>query len=45
MRGRLADAIRDDTPHTATGAEGVTMMRVLDAIYLSAARGEPVKVV
>ena len=40
----LVDCIRTDTPHTATGEEGVPMMRILDAICLSAARGEPVRV-
>lgn len=40
----FVESIRANTPHTATGQEGVTMMRILDAIYLSAAKGEPVRV-
>jgi predicted dehydrogenase len=39
----FVDCIRNDTPHTATAEEGVTVMRLLDAIYASAEKGEPVK--
>ncbi|MFW5846214.1 MAG: Gfo/Idh/MocA family protein [Planctomycetota bacterium] len=38
------DCIRDDVPHVATGEEGHTVMRLLDAIYQSAERGEPVHI-
>ena len=38
----FADAIRDNTPFMATGEQGVTVMRILDAIYESAATGKPV---
>jgi predicted dehydrogenase len=38
----LADAILTDTPHIATGEEGRTVMRLLDAIYESSERGAPV---
>jgi predicted dehydrogenase len=37
------DCIRDKTPHLATGEEGLVMMEILDAIYLSARKGKPVK--
>lgn len=40
----LADCILNDTPHTATAAEGVTVMKLLDAIYASAASGAPIRV-
>jgi len=40
----FADAIVNDTPHIATGEEGKIVMQILDAIYLSAEKGEPVKV-
>jgi predicted dehydrogenase len=36
-------AIRNNTPHTATGEEGLLVMEILDAVYASAARGEPVQ--
>jgi predicted dehydrogenase len=38
------DAILNDQPHTATGAEGLIIMKILDAIYASAATGEPVRI-
>ncbi len=38
------EAIRDGKPHTATGEEGLIVMELLDAIYASAARGEPVRI-
>jgi len=40
----LIDAIVNKTPHIATGEEGVLVMELLDAIYLSAASGKPVKI-
>lgn len=40
----FVDCILDDKPHIATGEEGATLMRILDAIYESAGRGEPVRV-
>jgi predicted dehydrogenase len=40
----FADAIINDTPHIATGEEGATVMRILDAIYASAESGEPIRV-
>ena len=39
----LADAILTNSPHIATGKEGHTVMRLLDAIYKSSDGGEPVK--
>lgn len=39
----LAECIINNTPHIATGEEGVTVMELLDAIYESAAKGEPIK--
>ncbi len=39
----FADAVRDDTPFLVQPEEGVTVMRILDAIYRSAETGEPVK--
>ncbi len=40
----FADAILEGTPHIATGEEGLIIMELLDAIYLSAERKEPVKI-
>ena len=40
----LAEAILTDTPHIATGEEGLTVMKLLDAIYASAERGEPIQI-
>ena len=37
------EAIATDTPHIATGEEGLLVMEVLDAIYASAAQGKPVR--
>lgn len=37
-------AIVDDVPHPATGEEGLTVMRLLDAIYKSAEIGQPLKI-
>ncbi|NRA40480.1 MAG: Gfo/Idh/MocA family oxidoreductase [Planctomycetes bacterium] len=36
------DSILNKKPHIATGAEGVTIMKILDAIYESAETGAPV---
>ena len=41
---QFADSVYNDTPHMATGEEGVVVMQLLDAIYASAERGEPVKI-
>ncbi len=38
------DAIANDTPHPAPGDEGLTVQRLLDAIYLSASLGEPIRI-
>jgi predicted dehydrogenase len=38
-----ADAILHDRPHPAPGEEGLTVMKLLDAIYESARSGAPVK--
>jgi predicted dehydrogenase len=38
------DAILTDTPHIATGDEGLTVMKILDAVYASAKKGSPVKI-
>lgn len=40
----FADAILNDTPHIADGTEGLTVMRLLDAVYASAEQGAPIKV-
>ena len=40
----FADAVRDNTPFLVQPEEGVTVMKILDAIYKSAALGEPVKI-
>jgi predicted dehydrogenase len=39
------ESISTDKPHTATAEEGLTVMKLLDAIYASAAKGEPIKIV
>ncbi len=36
-------SILDDVPHDADGEQGLIVMRLLDALYLSAESGEPVK--
>ena len=38
------DCIVNDRPHIATGEEGLVVMQILDAIYESAEKGEPVRV-
>ncbi len=40
----FAEAILKDQPHIASGEEGLIVMEILDAIYESAGRGEPVRV-
>jgi len=40
----FADCILNDKPHTATGEEGLLVMEILDAIYASAEKGEPVRI-
>lgn len=40
----FADCILKDIPHTATGEEGLLVMEILDAIYASAAKGEPMRI-
>lgn len=40
----FVDCILEDRPHTATGEEGLIVMELLDALYLSAATGEPVAI-
>ncbi|MDQ8197132.1 Gfo/Idh/MocA family oxidoreductase [Pelagicoccus enzymogenes] len=39
----FVDCIVEERPHCATAAEGLLVMKLLDAIYLSADSGEPVK--
>jgi len=43
-QAHFVEAVRDGSPHMATGEEGVLVMELLDAIYASAERGEPVRV-
>lgn len=38
------DSILNHTPHIATGAEGLIVMELLDAIYKSSEEGQPVKI-
>ena len=38
------ECILNDAPHTATGDEALVVMELLDAIYQSAATGEPVRI-
>lgn len=40
----FVESIVKDTPHMATGEEGLIVMRILDAIYESAKTGAPVKI-
>ena len=37
-------AIKDGRPHDATGEQGWTVMKILDAIYASAQSGKPVAI-
>ncbi|MDD5482993.1 MAG: Gfo/Idh/MocA family oxidoreductase [Kiritimatiellae bacterium] len=39
----FVECILNGTPHIATGEEGLTVMKLLDAIYLSAKKNAPVK--
>lgn len=39
----FADAIINDYPHIATAEEGITVMKLLDAIYESAEKGIPIE--
>ena len=41
----LIESIVNDTPHIATGEEGLLVMEILDAIYKSAEEGRPVEIV
>jgi predicted dehydrogenase len=40
----FVDSVVSDTPHIATGEEGLLVMEILDALYQSAAEGQPVKI-
>jgi len=40
----FVECILKGTPHIATGEEGLTVMELLDAIYLSAEKGRPVRI-
>jgi len=40
----FVDSIISDTPHIATGEEGLLVMEILDALYQSAAEGQPMKI-
>ncbi len=40
----FCNAIINNTPHTATGEEGLTIMKLLDALYESAEKRTPIKV-
>jgi len=40
----FVDCIVQDKPHTATGEEGLIVMKLLDAIYESSKKGTPMKV-
>jgi predicted dehydrogenase len=40
----FVDSIINNTPHTATADEGITVMKLLDALYESAAKNEPVRI-
>jgi predicted dehydrogenase len=40
----FAAAILDDRPHPAPGEQGLVVMEILDAVYESARRGEPVRI-
>lgn len=41
---QFVEAIITDTPHRATGEEGLIVMEILDALYHSAATGHPVAI-
>jgi predicted dehydrogenase len=40
----FVDCILNDKPHIATGAEGLLVMEILDALYRSAAEGKPIAI-
>ena len=40
----LIDSIVNDTPHIATGEEGLLVMQILDAIYASAQERRPIQI-
>ena len=40
----FVDAVRDNTDFLVKPEDGVTVMKILDAIYESAANGAPVKI-
>jgi predicted dehydrogenase len=40
----FVDAIVNNRPHIATGEEGLTVMKILDAVYASAKKGCPVQI-
>ena len=40
----FVESILTGKPHVATGEEGLTVMKLLDAIYESARKGQPVKI-
>ena len=40
----FVNAVRDNTPFLVQPEDGVKVMKILDAIYLSAQKGEPVKI-
>ena len=40
----FVECLINDMPHTATGEEGLLVMEILDAIYESASKGEPVRI-
>ena len=42
--GHFVDCILSGEQHMATGEEGLIVMEILDSIYASAAKGEPIKV-
>ena len=41
---QLADAVLNDTDYIATGEEGLTVMKLLDAVYTSSQKNEPVRI-
>jgi predicted dehydrogenase len=40
----FVDSILSGKPHIATGEEGLSVMEILDALYRSAAEGQPVRI-
>jgi len=40
----FVDCIVNNKPHIATGEEGLIVMQLLDAMYESAKKGEPVRI-